>query len=287
MSLAVTITILIEDKAFHGGLKGEHGISMLIRLDNGKTVKSNVLFDTGQSGAFAENAQYLGKKISEVDSLILSHNHYDHTGGVERFLELNNRALIYGHEKAFRASFSKAAKEEKIRKIGFPEGGLKLLNGLKEKVIKNSDPYRINESLLLTGSVPRKNDYEKVEPTIFTDKECTHQDKIPDDQSLIINSGEEMLIVLGCCHSGIVNTIDYAREIMADKSIKAVIGGMHLVASGSNRINAMLKYLKKIDNLKIYHGHCTGLKAGCILNESFPENARFISAGETYKFILN
>ena len=286
MKLAVSITILLEDKVFHGGLKGEHGLSMLISLDNGKSGNWKILFDTGQSGIFAENADFLGIKLSEVDSLILSHNHYDHTGGVERFLKLNDSAAIYGHEQAFRPSYSRADEGKRIRSIGFPEEGLELLNDFKKRVIKNRDSYRINESLLLTGTVPRKNSYEKVESTIFADKECKQHDEIPDDQSLIISNSKEMLIVLGCCHSGIINTIDYAKKLMPDKSLKAVIGGMHLIAADNKRINAMLEYLKKIDNLGIYHGHCTGLKAGCILNESFPAKAHFISAGETYKFIL-
>lgn len=286
MNLKVSITILLEDKVFRGGLKGEHGLSMFIQLDNENSGKRKILFDTGQSGIFADNAEYLGIKLNEVDSLILSHNHYDHTGGVERFLRLNDSAAVYGHEQAFRASYSRADEGKKIRSIGFPEEGLKLLSNFKKRIIKNRNSYRINESLLLTGTVPRKNSYEKVETTIFADKECKHHDEIPDDQSLIISSSEEMLIVLGCCHSGIVNTIDYAKKLMPDKSLKAVIGGMHLVASKDNRINAMLNYLRKIDNLEIYHGHCTGLKAGCILNESFPTRAHFIAVGETYKFVL-
>ncbi len=279
--MEVKITVLVNDYTALPRVKGEHGLSLLL-----ETPGYRLLFDTGQGSLFYENARIMGKTIEEVDALVLSHNHYDHTGGLPKFLEINKKAKIYSHPQTFRNSYSKHLIHSKnsFREIGLSEDTIKQVERLEGRVIKNTTPLKVDTNLMLTGQIPRKVKFEKVDSSIFTDRNLTIHDTIPDDQALIVFGEKEFLLLLGCCHSGVINTIEHVKTLLPNHNLRAIFGGTHLITADEERIKGTIDYLKKFNNLFIYHGHCTGFKAGCALNAAFPKNSTYFATGEEYTF---
>jgi len=272
-------------------LKGEHGLSLHIGLPG-----HNLLFDTGQSDLFMQNASLLDIDPGSVDTLVLSHNHYDHTGGVPFFLKYNKRAKIYAHPKALRQSFSSSKRgipesilkkievsDRGIRKIGFDEKTLIQMTKLKDRLVTNRESIRIADNLWLTGEIPRENNFEMQSGSTFTDSSLTIRDFIPDDQALIVAGKEEIAVILGCCHAGVLNTVEYVGKIFPGHKVRYIIGGMHLIGSGEARINMVTEYLEQFKGLRVLHGHCTGFKAGCAINAALKGRAEFLSAGSHYE----
>ncbi len=279
--MKVKITVLVNDYTALPRVKGEHGLSLLI-----ETPESKLLFDTGQGSLFYENALLMNKSIEEVDALILSHNHYDHTGGVAKFLEINNKATIYTHPQTLRNSYSKHLIHSKnsFREIGISREILSQLNKLGNRIVKNTTPKEIYSHFILTGEIPREVEFERVDQSIFSDSNLTIHDTIPDDQALIVFGKKELILILGCCHSGVINTTKYVKSILPKHTIKVIFGGTHLITADEKRIEETIHYLQTLKDIFIYHGHCTGFKAGCALYNAFPENSTYFSTGEEYTF---
>ncbi len=282
--MKVKINVLVNDYTALPRVRGEHGLSLLVETDDG----FKLLFDTGQGDLFYENALIMNKTIEDVDALALSHNHYDHTGGIETFLKINKKAKVYSHPETFRKSYSSHRIHSKnaARDIGFPEEILARLNEpeIATRIVKNPSPQRIGQHFSLTGEIPRKTEFEQVDSSIFRDPNLSVNDTIPDDQALIVFGNEELIIILGCCHSGIINTMEHTKELFPHHRIKAIFGGTHLITASKERVEKTIDYLKNYGNLSIYHGHCTGFIAGCSLNRAFPQNATYFSTGVEYSF---
>ncbi len=237
------LTVLTENSA---GTKfgAEHGLSYLIESTGKK-----LLFDTGHSDLFLRNAQLLNLDLETmVDTIVLSHGHWDHGDGL-RYLD--GKTLVT-HPDSFM---------KRYRKNDHSNVGLKLSKNQVEKKFKlvtTKDPYYITSSMLFLGEIPRTNDFESKSST-FID----HQgriDYVPDDSGLAIIQDNMLIIISGCAHSGICNTIEYASEITGIPKIKAVIGGFHLKHQ-SPQLTKTIQYLTKRKVSHIYPSHCTELPA--------------------------
>ncbi len=279
--MKVKISVLVNDYTALPRVKGEHGLSLLIEIPDYR-----LLFDTGQGTLFYENATIMGKSIEEVDALVLSHNHYDHTGGLPKFLEINKKAKIYAHPQTFRNSYSKHLIHSKnsFREIGLSRDILDRLEELENRIVKNTEPTKLASNFMLTGEIPRRIEFEKVDQSIFTDQALTVNDNIPDDQALIVFGNKELLLLLGCCHSGIINTLEHVKTLFPNHRVKTIFGGTHLITATEERVEETIKYLKNFEDLLIYHGHCTGFKAGCALYKAFGQKSLYFSTGAEYTF---
>jgi len=256
------LTILTENVA-SGKFLGEHGLSYLIRFD------IDILFDTGHSDVFLQNAQKLNIDINQVDTVVLSHGHWDHGNGL-KFLD--NKKLIC-HPDAFKKRF---------RKRGDENIGLELsLNQLKEKfeIVTSSKPYPISKNVIFLGEIPRENSFES-QTTTFTLENNT-DDFIIDDSGLVIKLKDEIVIISGCAHSGICNMIEYAKLITGINKIRAVIGGFHLKYNNL-QTQETIKYLKSQDVAEVYPSHCTELDALAAFNEVF--NIKQLKTGMILNF---
>lgn len=251
--MSTTITCLCDNNVkLSTSLKGEHGISFYI--ENGK---ENILFDTGQSYyVLSSNAQILEKDLSKAEKIVLSHGHYDHTGGLFGLVGKSGHT-IYGHPDIFEQKFKRDC-EGNLTPIGMPF--------TKEDIEKHarfdlSDKSRhMAANIISTGQVPRTEPLEEV-PSLFvkeSEKGIVHDD-ILDDQSLIIEGENSAVVILGCNHSGIINTVSYCSQL-TKLPITLVAGGTHLVAAGPERMAATIEYLKK-RGIKLMGFHCTGDKA--------------------------
>lgn len=239
--------------------KGEPALSFYIETQNCK-----VLFDTGYSDLFLENAQKMNLPIRDIDYIVLSHGHNDHTLGLNHLLnfKFNKKVKIIGHPLVF---------NKKLDVDGSVIGSSLSINDLKQKfeLILNSKPLQITENLIFLGEIPRLSDKDvnAIGEIIIDGK--TYPDYLLDDSALVFKKDSQITIVTGCSHSGLINIIDYAQKITNNKKINSIIGGFHLLDNASNDNEKIVQYLKSQNINTLYPCHCTGLKAKCTLIQHF------------------
>jgi 7,8-dihydropterin-6-yl-methyl-4-(beta-D-ribofuranosyl)aminobenzene 5'-phosphate synthase len=282
----VDITVVVEDTVHESRMRAEHGLSLHIDAGGYK-----VLFDTGASALFLGNAKNLGLHLNELDALVLSHNHYDHTGGVEFLLDLYSGAPpIYAHPKTFAQSYAKPKSggqepslQAAARKIGFPYPlGLVGLQNRGVELTMNREPLQIHKDLWLSGEVERSCPFEEVGKSFFLDPELTQLDDVIDDQALVCNTESGLIVISGCCHSGVINTLDAVTALFPSVPLWAVVGGFHLLHADAKRIKRSVEYLKALDPKRVIAGHCTGFDALCSLRRAFAERFSVLSVGKRF-----
>ena len=243
----------------------EHGLSYLIEVAGKK-----VLFDTGHSDLYLKNALLLDQDLnSEVDTIILSHGHWDHGDGLQH---IEGKTLV-----THPASFKKRYRKMDRSYLGL---NLTLTQAKKKfKLITTKDPYYITPSILFLGEEPRTNDFESKD-SMFIDQDG-QLDEVPDDSGLAIIQDEQLIVISGCAHSGICNMIEHASSITGINNIAAVIGGFHLKHQ-SQALKKTILYLKEKRVNQIYPSHCTELPALSAFYESF--RIKQLKSGMTLEF---
>lgn len=249
----VAVTILADNRVAYG-LEAEHGLSLWIEAGGHK-----ILFDTGRGEAMLRNAETLGIDLGLADSIVLSHGHYDHTGNVAQALARTRRARLYLHQDALLSRFSI---HDEPKQIGMPEASQVAVRALSHpRRIWVSSPWELSESVMLTGPVPRRTEYEDTGGPFFLDEAGKHADVISDDLSFWVRTRAGLVVCLGCCHAGILNTLRHAVEISCEPRILAVIGGMHLSHASQDRLDRTVEALEAYGVSYLYPCHCTGESA--------------------------
>lgn len=261
--MSFRITVLVENTAGKNRVWAEHGLSYLIEAGDKK-----YLLDTGQGMVLQNNLDRLGVDLSTVDALILSHGHYDHTGGINVASEQINPFRVYAHPRADEPKFARNA-DGSARRVGMIEESRRLLRE-KAALIPVEKPTQLGGGLWLTGPVPRRTDFEDTGGAFFLDEACTRPDELPDDQAAFIETEKGTVVILGCAHSGVINTLNYVRELTDNRPIHTLIGGMHLVNANETRIDRTLTAFKKLNIQNLYPCHCTGFPATARLWNAFP-----------------
>lgn len=278
MTAAVKISVVVEDCPGLPGLRPEHGLSLWVETPTGA-----FLFDTGQGEAFQENAGALGIRPADVDTLVLSHGHYDHTGGMIHLLDNEMPGRIYAHPAAFAPRFRK--REELPHKaIGMPEKIRRRLEQKPDIVTYTSAPQQILENVWITGPIPRNNDFEDTGGLFFSDPACSVPDPIEDDQAVWIQSSRGTIVLLGCAHAGVINTLDYIARLTEGTPVYTVIGGMHLQNAGEERLTKTLQGLKRHGIEVVAPCHCTGPTAVAYLHEHLHSSVVPCLCGSTFSF---
>jgi len=254
--MKVKITMLVENTVGTSqGLIGEHGLSFLVEHDDGK-----LLFDTGQGMALLNNAVKMGSSPQEFTRVVLSHGHYDHAGGVKTLVESGARFDLIAHPDAFAEKVAMYPGKGFIP-IGNPAGTEYLReNGISVKLV--SDPLELAPGIMTTGEIPMKTDFEKIEPMLFVrvnGKEMP--DPLADDQALIIDTNKGVVVLLGCAHRGVVNTLMRVQELTGKNTVYAVIGGFHLERAPEDQIKKTADALGEFGVRQICPSHCTGIRA--------------------------
>jgi 7,8-dihydropterin-6-yl-methyl-4-(beta-D-ribofuranosyl)aminobenzene 5'-phosphate synthase len=271
--MKVKTTMVCENCVFHlPGAMAEHGLSIFLETDQG-----NYLLDTGPGKTIVNNALVLGIDLRTIKGIILSHHHFDHTGGLGPVLDLKGAVDIYTHPDLFRESYS--VTENAARYIGVPYP--RPLLEAKGATFKFSNEFReIETGMWLTGEVPRRTDYELGDKKLVVKSgEGYVKDDIRDDQSVVIETEKGLFIVLGCCHSGIINTLSYIMEKMGQSRIHTVIGGTHLGPVSDEQREKSIAALKAFNIERIGVSHCTGLKTAARLASEFGDRFFFCNVG--------
>ncbi|NOU61157.1 MBL fold metallo-hydrolase [Marinifilum caeruleilacunae] len=203
------IKVLVDNTATDG-FESVHGFSLIVEADE------KILFDFGPNSLFLENANRLGEDFSDIKTLVLSHGHWDHGDGLEH---IRGKKLIL-HPNCFARRYRKRNRTN----VGLSKSKEELseLFDLQE----SSKPLWISKQIVFLGEIPRRNDFEsKVSPFLLPDNS---PDFVPDDSAIAITTNKGLVVISGCAHAGICNTINYAKEISNCDEIFAVIGGFHL-----------------------------------------------------------
>jgi 7,8-dihydropterin-6-yl-methyl-4-(beta-D-ribofuranosyl)aminobenzene 5'-phosphate synthase len=259
--MKVEIMILVENTTPVPNFQGEYGFAALVTVDG-----KSFLFDTGSKDALFENARLAGVDLAQINDLVISHGHFDHTGAVKAFLKMGRNKRIYAHSNIFIPRY--ALSEEIRREIGaaFKEQDISS-NGAE--LIVTDGFTEIHPAVFVTGEIPRNTDYEDVGGNFWANADDRLvADNIADDMSMVINHPEGLIIISGCAHAGIINTIDYARTKTGQSKILAFIGGTHLIRASEDRLAKTITALRDFDVQKIIVCHCTGFNATVrLLNE--------------------
>lgn len=273
------VTVLVENTANQQGLLAEHGLAMWIERGG-----QHVLFDTGQGMALVHNADTLGIDLSSADELVLSHGHYDHTGGLLAAVQDFRRATVYAHLTVFRERFVQNPDGD-VRQIGAPIESLEWLTERVGLVVPTrTHPVEIADGLWLTGQIPRQNDFEDTGGAFFLDRACTQPDPIIDDQAVYFRSDRGLVVILGCAHAGVINTLDYICALTGETRIHAVLGGMHLLHADENRLQHTIRRLGNFGVQQIGLAHCTGFAAMARLHHELPNRCFHCVTGTRSSF---
>lgn len=271
--MKITATVICENCVFNQpGAIAEHGLSIFMETDCG-----NYLLDTGQGKTVVNNALVLGLDLRTIKGIIVSHHHWDHTGGLGPVLDLKGAVDIYAHPDFFKESYKIGG--EKVRYIGVPYP--RPLLEAKGATFKFSDEFRqIESGMWLTGEVPRRTDYERGDKNQVVKSDGGYvKDDLRDDQSVVIETEKGLFIILGCCHSGIINTLSYIVEKTGQRHIHAVIGGTHLGPVSDEQKEKSIDALKAFDIERLGVSHCTGLKTASRLACEFGDRFFFCNVG--------
>lgn len=255
----VSVTVLSDNRTAYG-LEAEHGLSLWI-----ETAGHKILFDTGRGEAMLRNAEALGIDIGLADCVVLSHGHYDHTGNVSAVFERAGHARVYLHPDALQARYSI---HDVPKPIGMPTESKAAVRALPDaRRCWVTTPWALEVGVLLTGPVQRVTEYEDTGGPFFLDSEGQVADMIPDDLAIWVQTRAGLVVCLGCCHAGVINTLRYCTGLAGENRIVAVIGGMHLLHATETRLERTAKALKEYAIPYVVPCHCTGDEACAYLAE--------------------
>ncbi len=277
----VSLHCIVENSAQRSSpFWGEHGVSFAIETPEGR-----VLFDTGQSGdVLVHNATLMGIPLGQIAALVLSHAHYDHTGGLERFLAFGRPGTpMYANPGLFQERFS--MKGDTPESIGLRLSMDRLAQGFDIRLC--AEPTEIIPGVWTTGEIKDRSEFEgrSARHRISVDGAWL-PDPYRDDQSLVLETQGGLVVVCGCCHAGLLNTLAQIKRFF-HKQITAVVGGTHLVSADSETLLHAVDVLKRDysgESLKLYPNHCTGERAYLTLANAFSDHVRPCPAGTVLNF---
>jgi 7,8-dihydropterin-6-yl-methyl-4-(beta-D-ribofuranosyl)aminobenzene 5'-phosphate synthase len=265
-----------------GGMKkpilAEHGFSLFIRTYRDKEVKSMV-FDGGFSPTGAvQNARKLGVDLKPVESFVLSHGHADHWGGLKGLMTATGRSSIplVTHPDVFRRFRYTQNRNEKYR---MPQLTRSYIAKAGFDLRETREPSMVLQgNVLFLGEIERLTDFEgNSVNSFFKEKGLVKRDDFKDDSAIVMMvKGRGLVIISGCAHAGIINTIQYARKLTGENQVFAVMGGFHLTGKTRNQLKPLLEALRQFNPRHIVPCHCTGRKVSQWIEETMPE-----------KFVLN
>ena len=272
------ITSLVENNAARPSLRTEHGLSFWVEWGGRR-----ILFDTGQGLTLLENAREMEVPLTEVETVVLSHGHWDHAGGLKPLLDAGMKPEVLLHPDALKTRYSKWHKPP-AEPIGMPPPIEAALRSRTRRLIWTTSPTPLTDGAWVTGPIPRQTEFEDVGGPFYLDSAFTQPDPITDDQAVWFETVRGVVVLLGCAHAGVVNTLAYVSELAGKPQIHAVLGGMHLLRAKKPRMEATLQALRRHQVEVVAPAHCTGERATAFLAQHLPGNCIPCKAGSRFEF---
>jgi 7,8-dihydropterin-6-yl-methyl-4-(beta-D-ribofuranosyl)aminobenzene 5'-phosphate synthase len=274
----VSVTVLVDNMAGSGPVLGEWGVAFLMETD-----QNQILFDTGGGRILLGNARALNVNLRKTEAIVISHEHADHTGGLESALNACGSVDLFVHPAGFDTRYWKDGAGATAHRLPLSR---QQLSRRVRKLIETKEPTAIRRGVMVTGQIPRVNDFEDtgVREYAFLDENLKTPDPILDDQAVFFRVPEGVVIVLGCGHAGLINTMRYVSELVGEHRIYAVIGGTHLLNASPVRIQKTIEALKQYDVQRIMLSHCTGVQAYAELAGALPGRCTWPASGTRIQF---
>ena len=272
------LTCVVDDMSGGGSLWGEHGVAFLIEPGDGV----RILFDTGQSGTvLLHNLGELGLDPRDIQALALSHGHKDHTGGLGALLDHSPRLALHAHPDVFRERFSRHGQE--VRSVGVSLTREVLTSRAKLRL--SAVPSEISSGVWTTGEITVRREPEgRSRHHLIREGENWVRDAYRDDMSLVLTTSQEVVLLCGCCHAGLLNTLAHVRREF-EGQVGAVVGGTHLRDADEAHLEHVATVLRRdYGSPRLYLNHCTGDRALFTLKTVFGEWVRPCPAGTVLEF---
>ncbi len=274
------IVCLMENTSCYKDMEVQHGLSFYVEWKNKK-----ILFDTGASSRFLNNAQKRNVDLSGVDTVILSHGHYDHSGGLKGFLEQNNNAAVYMREKALEPHFS--IRENQVSYIGIPSAVMEQLKSPsgKSQLHFTKEWERLEDGCFLFSGVTENRLYsEGNDGLLMQDGKDYVKDDFLHEQNLILEEDGKLVLFSGCSHSGVINIIEKCKQLIG-KEPDILIGGFHfkkpeIDGSIDTKFAEKMGEVLQSYHTKYYTCHCTRIEYYQYLKQKMGEQINYIGAGD-------
>ena len=271
---SVRVVVLSDNCVNARAARGEHGLSYFIEIGGHRA-----LFDVGQGLVLAENAQALGLDLGAVETIALSHGHYDHVGGLPVALAAARGAVaIHLHPDALQPKFNGS------RSIGMPPAAREALAGPRVRLVQSREPGEIVPGLFRTGEIPRPHPEETLAEIFHLDPDGRAVDPLLDDQALFFDTPEGVAVLLGCAHAGVIHILERVQALTRGRPFRAVLGGLHLGNATDARLRWTIDRLRGFGLRLLAPMHCTGPRAAAALWTAFPASCRSGGAGAVFDF---
>jgi len=280
--VATTLTVLCDNCVAQSGLIGEHGFSVLIERSD-----ATCLFDTGPGRSLPHNAAALKKDLSRVDMILVSHGHYDHTGGLEWAVRQAAPVDVVAHPEVFSRHMIRESPDaaEAPRYIGCPTSR-ETLEAAGATFRFASATAAVAPGLRFVTGVRQRPGQTALDTRLVCDPpfgERPAVDPVADDASLLIEGDHAPILVLGCAHAGLLNILDHVDDLGVTR-LEAVVGGTHLMFSGAELLTATIRRLEDFSVRQVAVCHCTGFDAAAKLAAHFGQRFSRASVGSVYRF---
>lgn len=273
----ITFKFLVENKTERTSMLAEHGLSIYIEADGRK-----ILFDAGATDIVVHNAKVMGVELEDVDMAVVSHGHYDHTGGFPAFCRINKKAGIYIHKNAFRDSygFHDGEPEEEKSGITWTEEERAVLS---ERMIMTDGPVYITDNICITGTVPYAEGTGVTEDFYYMDDSGKWvEDDMSHEQCLVIREPEGLYIFSGCSHRGVISALEAGKSMFPGEKVAVLVAGMHLYSASDDDRKYVVQQIAAEGLDKVMPVHCTGIKAICDLKSMLGDSCIVATAGAVY-----
>ena len=267
----------MENKTYKEGIKAEHGLSIYIETD-----EMNILFDAGATDSFLSNAGSLGIDLARVDMAVISHGHYDHTGGFPGFCRVNKKASVYVHRNAFRRSFGYKGtqREEKMSGIRWSRQEREAMG---ERLVFTEGPLMITDNICITGTVPVCLGFTPSEKFyIKHDSGNLEEDDMSHEQCLVIRERSGLYIFSGCSHRGAVSALRCGQSMFPGERTAAFVCGTHLYSASKEAREKTVRELAEGYDGILIPVHCTGMEAICDFKAAMGDRCVPLSAGDVF-----
>ena len=241
------ITVLADNTA-SPGFEAEWGLCFALTLDG--PGKPTWLWDAGQSGLFLRSAKALGVDVSQAAGLALSHGHYDHTGGLEALFNEGFSGPVFGHEDIVLTRYHVG---DEVREIGIP--------GLIPEFVRVHSVTKLDDGLRMIADIPRIPGNLQAVDNFYLDREGARPDGVADDACLVAETSKGLVLILGCCHSGLANTLACLADRLGAHRFHAILGGLHLYNASNEAREETARAIEQSGASLVAAGHCTGDKA--------------------------